>query len=66
MNKPLTGQAYWELIERTARHVETWPDWKRGERTISAECRAMACADCETVTCRHFCHVVSPEGATHD
>src|ERR1035437_675474 len=28
-----TGQAYWELMERTAARVEKWPQWKAGERS---------------------------------
>lgn len=30
--EPLMGDAYWNLLERTARRVEAWPTWKRGVR----------------------------------
>jgi hypothetical protein len=25
-----TGQEYWQMVEETARLVESWPDWKKG------------------------------------
>jgi len=37
MPKPLrvkSGPEYWKLMERTARRVESWPEWKTGEPAI--------------------------------
>ncbi len=28
--KPLSGKAYWDLMERVAKRVESWPSWKTG------------------------------------
>lgn len=25
------GPQYWEMVEKTAQLVESWPDWKKGE-----------------------------------
>lgn len=32
--EPLTGQPYWDLMQRTANKVATWPDWKTGQRSV--------------------------------
>lgn len=29
-HEPLSGKAYWDLVERTAAKVDKWPDWKKG------------------------------------
>jgi hypothetical protein len=26
-----SGQEYWQMVEETARLVDSWPDWKKGE-----------------------------------
>lgn len=31
--KPLEGDAYFELLEKTAKRVDQWPSWKTGERS---------------------------------
>lgn len=28
--KPLEGEAYWKMLEETAKRVDTWPEWKKG------------------------------------
>lgn len=28
---PLSGDAYWALLKKTADKVAKWPDWKRGK-----------------------------------
>ena len=32
VREPLTGQAYWDFLERTSARVSTWPEWKIGRR----------------------------------
>lgn len=34
---PLEGDAYWEMVQKTAAEVDKWPPWKRGERTPDPE-----------------------------
>lgn len=29
-----TGAEYWKLVEKTARRVASWPEWKTGEPAI--------------------------------
>ena len=29
-----TGAEYWRLVEKTARRVASWPEWKTGEPAI--------------------------------
>lgn len=30
------GRAFWAYVERTAREVDAWPAWKRGEASAAA------------------------------
>ncbi len=30
IRQPLTGEAYWDLIQATAKRVDQWPRWKTG------------------------------------
>jgi hypothetical protein len=32
--KVKNGAEYWTLLEKTARRVESWPEWKTGEPAI--------------------------------
>jgi len=37
MRKPLTGKAYFDLMEKVVARVNTWPKWKTGEKMTKEE-----------------------------
>jgi hypothetical protein len=46
--EPLTGEAYWNLMQNTADRVSKWPDWKTGSvssRRKDCGCRMGDCCD---------------------